>query len=94
MLPGDTLVTITDYAAVPGAIFYDIVGAGDVAELAAAAAAGVMMVAAMSTTLAVVGAAAGYAAVAAPNVATYTMARLDTEIAGRIGLAAYPGIAA
>jgi hypothetical protein len=84
--PGDTLVTISDYSVLPGAIFYDIVGVGDVAELAAAAVSGIATVAAMSVTLGGVEAAAGFAATEGLAAEALTVPELEADIAGRIGL--------
>jgi RHS repeat-associated protein len=79
--PGDVLVTVDDYSVAPGAIFYDIVGAGDVAELAAAAAAGIGALAATSVTLGSVDAATGLAAEEAPAVAGFIGPELTTDLA-------------
>ncbi len=80
--PGSTLVTIDDYAEFPGAIFYDLVGADDVAEFAAAAASGIASVALTAVTLSSFDAAAGFAAAEAPLAAEAQMA----DVYGTIGL--------
>jgi RHS repeat-associated protein len=80
MPPGSTLVTIDNYSMMPGAIFYDIVGVDDVAELAAAAASGIASVALMSVTLAGVDAAAGAAAEEAPAVAGFIGPELEADL--------------
>ncbi len=79
--PGSKLVTIDDYAAFPGAIFYDIVGADDLGELAAAAVSGIATVALLSVELSSLGAATSFAVAEAPLVAEAEGA----DIAGTIG---------
>jgi RHS repeat-associated protein len=80
MPPGSTLVTIDNYSVMPGAIFYDIVGVDDVAELAAAAVSGITAAALMSVTLGSVDAAAGLAAEEAPAVAGFIGPELEADL--------------
>jgi hypothetical protein len=80
MLPGSVLITVDDYSVIPGAIFYDVVGADDVAELAAAAASGIASVALMAVTLSSVDAAAGEAAAEAPAVAGFIGPELEADL--------------
>jgi hypothetical protein len=70
----------------PFDIFYDIVGLGDVAGLAAAAVAGIAVVAAMSVTLGGVQAAAGLAATEGPAVSALAVPDLEADVSGRIGI--------
>jgi hypothetical protein len=73
----------------PGAVFYDVVGVDDVAELAAAAEAGIATVAEEAATLESVEAVAVSAEAEAPLVAEAEGA----DIAGTIGEAALDGLA-
>ncbi len=82
--PGSVLVTINAYSAFPGAIFYDVVGADDVAELAAAAVSGIAAAALSAVTLASFDAAVGFAVAEVPLVAL----AVEADIVGTIGFGA------
>ncbi len=94
MQPGSVLITFDDYSAAPGAIFYDVVDAGDAGEFAAvAAAAGIGAAAGLAAELDAVGAVELAAAVEVPAAAEADSAELDADVIGSIGLDVY-GIAA
>ncbi len=90
MQPGSVLITFDDYAAAPGAIFYDVVDAGDAGEFAAvAAAAGIGAAAGLAAELDAVGAVELAAAVEVPAAAAEEGAELGADVIGRIGLDAF-----